>query len=67
MHAGTQTLIQALQAMPWADMPDDEDGPPQGDTPPDTSSDDEDDRRRESFHYIILVTRPSHELRQSVT
>ncbi|KZT74902.1 glycosyltransferase family 1 protein [Daedalea quercina L-15889] len=45
MHAGTQTLIQALQAMPWAEIPDDEDCSPQGGTPTDTSSDDEDDRQ----------------------
>jgi len=45
MHAGTQTLIQALQAMPWAEYQDDDDGTPQGDTPTDTSSDEDDDRR----------------------
>lgn len=27
MRAGTQTLIQALQAIPWADDPDNDDEP----------------------------------------
>lgn len=56
MHAGTQTLIQALQAMPWAEVQDDEDGSPQGDTPTDTSSEDEDDRRGEYIHFMIPDT-----------
>ena len=54
--------------MPWADIPDDEDGPPQGDTPTDTSSEDEDDRRCESLRFMTPpLTQEVNELRQSIT
>ena len=40
MRAGTQTLIQALQALPWVDDQDNEDD--NDTTPVDTESDDDD-------------------------
>ncbi|KAH7915122.1 glycosyltransferase family 1 protein [Hygrophoropsis aurantiaca] len=51
VHAGTQTLIQALQALPWTDDPDNEDISnihiPQAD-----SDSDEDDNMASSIHAI---------------
>lgn len=41
MRAGTQTLIQALQALPWMNSDNDEDGPPD----PYSVDDSEDDER----------------------
>ena len=42
MRAGTQTLIQALQAIPWTDDPDnDEDTPPHGIPSTDSDNDEE--------------------------
>lgn len=48
MRAGTQTLIQALQAIPWADDPDNDDEPVETlhhdlNMPTDTDSEGEDD------------------------
>jgi sterol 3beta-glucosyltransferase len=42
MRAGTQTLIQALQAMPWVEDPDNEDDLHHDDTPGEPESDDDD-------------------------
>lgn len=47
MRAGTQTLIQALQAIPWTDDPDNEDEPAEilhndSGIPADSDSDEED-------------------------
>lgn len=41
MRAGTQTLIQALQALPWMNNENDEDGPPD----PCSADESEDDER----------------------
>jgi len=41
MRAGTQTLIQALQALPWMNGDNDEDGPPD----PCSADESEDDER----------------------
>ncbi|KAI0343992.1 hypothetical protein BDW22DRAFT_1355240 [Trametopsis cervina] len=55
MRAGTQTLIQALQAMPWADDPNDDDELHHDITPGEPESDDEDHfvgRLASSIHTI---------------
>lgn len=57
IRAGTQALIQALQAMPLADYQDDDDYVPQGQIAAETSSDDDDDdkpgsRLASSIHAI---------------
>lgn len=44
MRAGTQTLIQALQAIPWSGEQDDEDDTTNQDTLPDEGESDEDDK-----------------------
>lgn len=42
MRAGTQTLIQALQAMPWGEDPDNEDELHHDVTPGEPESDEDD-------------------------
>jgi sterol 3beta-glucosyltransferase len=42
VHAGTQTLIQALQAIPWTDEPDNDDEIMNSDMTPDENETDED-------------------------
>lgn len=43
MRAGTHTLIQALQAIPWTDDPDNDDETTNHGSAPDSDSDDDDD------------------------
>ncbi|KAJ7462788.1 glycosyltransferase family 1 protein [Mycena galericulata] len=55
MRAGTQTLIQALQALPWTDPDNEDDVVPQALSPIDSDSDDEGkpaDRLASSIHTI---------------
>jgi len=49
MRAGTQPLIQALQALPWMNSDNDEDGPPD----PCTADESEDDERP-AGRYLLL-------------
>lgn len=48
MRAGTQTLIQALQALPWTTSDNEEDGP----TEPTDSDNDEDARPKCKWPYF---------------
>jgi sterol 3beta-glucosyltransferase len=51
MRAGTQTLIQALQALPWMTSDNDEDGP---NNPGSTESDSDDDERPTcKWHHVL--------------
>ncbi|KIM67036.1 glycosyltransferase family 1 protein [Scleroderma citrinum Foug A] len=52
MRVGTQTLIQALQALPWGDDPDNEDDPGSATTPNIDSDDDTTPHIASSIHAI---------------
>lgn len=58
MRAGTQTLIQALQAMPWAEDPDNEDELNNDITPGEPESDDDDDRFGEYYTDNCYLSMP---------
>lgn len=45
MRAGTQTLIQALQALPWMNADNDEDGPTYPGSPGSADSESDDEER----------------------
>ena len=47
MHAGTQSFIQALQAVPWAEDQDNDDEYMNHDVTPAEAESDEDDRKGE--------------------
>ncbi|KAJ7275436.1 glycosyltransferase family 1 protein [Mycena haematopus] len=67
MRAGTQTLIQALQALPWADTDNDDDVIPQTLSPIDSDSDEEGkpaDRLASSIHTIYRPLARSQRLNQ---
>jgi len=53
MRAGTQTLIQALQALPWMNSDNDEDGPPDPYSA-DESDDDERPRGKDLLFSSLL-------------
>ena len=58
MRAGTQTLIQALQAIPWADYPDHDDDIGQQDSAPADSDSEEENKPRKC--YFLCHARVSH-------
>ncbi|KZT06312.1 glycosyltransferase family 1 protein [Laetiporus sulphureus 93-53] len=66
MHAGTQTLIQALQAMPWAEEQDEDDCATQGNTPADSSSDEDDRGSNRLASSIHTIYRPLARSRRNV-
>ena len=56
MRAGTQTLIQALQAIPWAEDQDNEDDILHPDTTPTEPESDEDDRAGALHVFFVLLS-----------
>ncbi|KAJ7630514.1 glycosyltransferase family 1 protein [Roridomyces roridus] len=66
MRAGTQTLIQALQALPWTDPDNEDDVIPQTLSPVDSDSDEEEgkpaDRLASSIHTLYRPLARSHKL-----
>ena len=57
VHAGTQTFIQALQAVPWAEDQDNDDDVMNHDiSPADTESDDEDKTGASMTVYTAICT-----------
>lgn len=56
MHAGTQTFIQALQAVPWAEDQDQDDEEINHDITPVETESDEDDRIGALYHQYLFMS-----------
>ena len=56
MRAGTQTLIQALQAIPWAEDADNEDDMLHPDVTSTEAESDEEDKTGADFRAVIIVS-----------
>jgi hypothetical protein len=52
MRAGTQTLIQALQALPWTDVENDDDIMNMTASPSDSSDDEDQPGRLKNDHFL---------------